>query len=168
MFSQTRSGRDAAPPSPNSEKLVLHCSRCRVCRVLAGQMNCKSRTLSKLRLHGYVAMVTLDDLLGHGEANAQAASFAGAAGIGAPKPPEDARRARLGAGRVGAREPFGVQLPRRSADVFEGGAGDRGAVLISRATYSRSRPRRHIGGKTAGRPSERKGAPQAKRNVTFF
>ena len=82
--------------------------------------------------------------------------------------PEDARRARLGAGRVGAREPFGVQLPRRSADVFKGCAGDRGTILISRATYSRSRPRRHFGGKTAGRPSERKGAPQAKRNVTFF
>ena len=103
MFSQTRSGRDAAPPSPNSEKLVLHCSRCRVRRVLAGQMNCKSRTLSKLRLHGYVAMVTLDDLLGHGEADAQAASFAGAAGIGAPKPPENARQIVLGNTDAGIR-----------------------------------------------------------------
>lgn len=34
-------------------------------------------------------MVTLDDLLGHGEADAQAASFAGAAGIGAPKRSEE-------------------------------------------------------------------------------
>ncbi len=41
-------------------------------------------------------MVTLDDLLGHGEANAQAASFAGAAGIGAPKTTEDARQIVLG------------------------------------------------------------------------
>ena len=55
-------------------------------------MNRKSRTLSKLRLHGYVAVMTLDNLLGHGEANAQAASLAGATGVGTPKTSENARQ----------------------------------------------------------------------------
>lgn len=96
MFSQTRNGRDETPPSPNSEKLVLHCSRCRVRRVLARQMNRKSRTLSKLRLHGYVAVMTLDNLLGHGEAHAQATRLAGATGVGTPKTTEDARQIILG------------------------------------------------------------------------
>ena len=48
-------------------------------------------------------MVTLDDLLGHGEANAQAAGFAGAAGICAPESPEDARQVVLGNTDTGIR-----------------------------------------------------------------
>lgn len=102
-FSQTRSGRDETPPSPNSEKLVLHCSRCRVRRVLARQMNRKSRTLSKLRLHGNVAMMSLDDLFSHGEAHAQTARLTGTAGIGAPKTAEDARQVILGNTDAGIR-----------------------------------------------------------------
>ena len=59
-------------------------------------MNRKSRTLSKLRLHGYVAVMTLDNLLGHGEAHAQTARLTGAAGVGTPKTTKDARQIILG------------------------------------------------------------------------
>ena len=47
--------------------------------------------------------MTLDDLLGHGEAHAQATRLAGATGVGTPKTTEDARQIVLGNTDAGIR-----------------------------------------------------------------